>query len=54
MLQGSTGFNYVVQASSNLVSWQPITNFVATTSPFYFTDAQAASSGKRFYRAVIQ
>jgi hypothetical protein len=52
MLQGSVGTNYVIQASTNLVNWTPITNFDLTNSPFYFTDPGATNYKQRFYRAT--
>jgi hypothetical protein len=53
MLQGPIGFNYVIQASTNLLNWQPITNFVSTNSTTYFRDSTATNYGRRFYRAVV-
>jgi len=49
---GMAGSNYAVQASSNLLSWQPFTNFILTDSPFYFSDPTATNSGARFYRIM--
>jgi len=51
-LQGQLGSNYVVQASTNLNNWQPITNFVGTISPIYLNDPAAKNFKQRFYRAV--
>ncbi len=53
MLQGPVGSNYIIQASTDLMSWQPITNFTTTTSPFYFTDPAAANYDHRFYRGMM-
>ena len=44
---GVSGFNYAVQASTNLVNW---TSLQTNASPFTFTDA--ATFPERFYRAV--
>jgi hypothetical protein len=52
MLQGSIGPNYVIQTSTNLLNWVPITNFTITSSPFYFTDPTATNYKWRFYRAT--
>jgi hypothetical protein len=52
MLQGTIGPNYVIQASTDLVHWQPITNFVSTNSPTYFTDLEATNYSRRFYRVA--
>ena len=53
MLQGPVGSNYVIQASTNLLTWLSITNFVSTNSPVYFDDPLATNCSRRFYRAVI-
>ena len=53
MLQGPVGSNYVIQSSKDMRIWLPITNFVTTSSPFYFSDPQATNYNQRFYRAVI-
>jgi hypothetical protein len=52
MLQGAIGPNYVIQASTNLVGWTPITNFAITNSPFYFTDPNATNYKWWYYRAT--
>ncbi len=43
------GANYVVDASSNLVSWVPFSTNTAASNPAKFTDT-AAASPFRFYR----
>jgi len=50
---GMAGSNYVFDASSNLLDWQPFTNFIIMDSPQYFNDSTATNSGARFYRAVL-
>jgi hypothetical protein len=52
MLQGTIGPNYVIQASTNLLQWQSVTDIVSTNSPVYFTDPTATNFPFRFYRAV--
>jgi hypothetical protein len=52
MLQGSAGFGYLIEASTNLVDWQPVQYVVAASSPTYFTDYYAPYYNQRFYRAV--
>jgi parallel beta-helix repeat protein len=50
-----TNFNYRIQAATNLVLpvvWTDLTNFIATNSPFLFTDHSATNYRVRFYRAV--
>jgi hypothetical protein len=48
-LTGTTGANYVVQATTNLnpANWIPL---VTNPAPFLFTDTNANSFGQRFYR----
>jgi hypothetical protein len=52
MLQGPIGSACLIEASTNLVDWQPIQYFVVTSSPAYFTDYSATYYNQRFYRAV--
>jgi uncharacterized delta-60 repeat protein len=49
-LTGTPGASYIVQASTNLVSWLPV---YTNISPFTFTDTTASNSPSRFYRAVV-
>ena len=51
---GEAGRSYVVQVSTNLTQWLPLsTNSIGfTNSSFIFTDSQAASFRQRFYRCV--
>ena len=46
---GTSGFKYVVQASSDLVNWVPV---LTNTSPFTFVDTNASQFNQRFYRTV--
>ena len=52
-LDGPLGFNYLIQTSTNLTSWQPWTNFTTTSQPFSFKDWAATNYSRRFYRAVM-
>jgi hypothetical protein len=54
MMFGPIGSNYEIDASTNLFNWIPLTNFVSTTSPIYFSDQSATNYKRRFYRAVTQ
>ncbi|MDB6108682.1 MAG: hypothetical protein JWR69_432, partial [Pedosphaera sp.] len=48
-LTGVPGFNYTIQASTNLVNWVPLgTN----ASPFTLVDTNASSFSRRFYRGL--
>jgi hypothetical protein len=53
MLKAPIGSDYVVQASTNLVNWVTVTNFIITSWPFHFYDPAAAIYKQRFYRAVL-
>jgi hypothetical protein len=52
ILQGVAGFGYLIEASTNLVNWQPVQYVVAASTPTYFTDYYAPYYNQRFYRAV--
>jgi hypothetical protein len=47
-----TGFTYVLQASTNLASWIPLSTSVPASSPFYWVDPGASNFPTRFYRVV--
>ena len=48
---GEPGTSYVVQASTNLVHWQPVaTNQVSGLGYLEFTDTVSTNYPKRFYR----
>jgi hypothetical protein len=47
----NTGLTYVVQSSSNLLNWLPVSTNTATNSPVIFTDSSGLSA-HRFYRIV--
>jgi hypothetical protein len=51
-LTGTTGSNYVVQATTNLIlpNWLPL---LTNAGPFIFVDSNAATFGRRFFRAVV-
>ena len=53
VLYSLPGLNYEIQASSNLVDWTTITNFVSTNSPFYLSLPTAINTKQGFYRAVL-
>ena len=47
---GQPGYQYVVQASTNLVNWMSIATNI---SPFNFVDADTSRFSERFYRTYI-
>jgi uncharacterized repeat protein (TIGR03806 family) len=53
-LTGTTGSNYVLQASTNLMNWTPISTNLATTNIFNIYDPAATGFSKRFYRVIQQ
>jgi uncharacterized repeat protein (TIGR01451 family) len=54
MLYALPGLGYEIDASTDLINWLPLTNFIGTNSPFYFNDPTATNYNQRFYRAVIK
>ncbi len=50
-ISGVPGFNYVVEASTNFIEWDPI---LTNTSPFVLTDDDFTNYPARFYRSVYQ
>ncbi len=53
VLYGQAGSSYRIDASSNLLDWTAVTNFVSTNTAMYFRDASATNYSRRFYRAVV-
>jgi probable HAF family extracellular repeat protein len=51
-LLGEAGRSYTIQASTNLVNWTALTNFVSATGTNEFIDPTAANFSRKFYRAV--
>jgi hypothetical protein len=50
-ITGVPGFNYSLEASTNLVDWVPLST---NTSPFTFADGDATNFRARYYRSVYQ
>jgi subtilase family serine protease len=51
-LDGPVGMTYRIEASPDLVDWQPITSVSAVILPTYVRDPSAVNQHRRFYRAV--
>ena len=49
-LSGVPGYNYVIEASTNLYNWVPL---VTNASPFQFADTNQAGFRYRFYRGRL-
>jgi pectin methylesterase-like acyl-CoA thioesterase len=52
-VNGQTGPDYEVLASTNLTDWLSLVTNTSPTMPFLFTDPNAASHPLRFYRIVV-
>jgi pectin methylesterase-like acyl-CoA thioesterase len=52
-VDGQTGPDYEVFASTNLTDWVSLVTNTSPTMPFLFTDPNAASYPQRFYRIVV-
>jgi len=50
-IDGEAGATYEIETSSDLVLWTKLTTIVNSTGSIQFTDPDAASAAKRFYRA---
>ena len=49
---GVAGSNYVLQASTNLTTWTPLSTNTAATNWFNFLDPNATNFPYRFYRVL--
>jgi hypothetical protein len=47
------GQNYSVEASEDLVNWQPLYSGVGTAGTESYTDSMSSASGRRFYRLQL-
>lgn len=53
LLQAQSNYAYVIQASSDLLNWQPISTNVAANGVIQIKDSNAVNYPVRFYRAVV-
>ena len=51
-LQISLGLNGRIEASTNLMDWVTLTNYIGTNATLHFRDVAATNLNHRFYRAV--
>jgi PKD repeat protein len=52
-LKGSSGFNYIVEASTNLSTWSPVRTFSNATGQILFTETNLSAYPFRAYRARL-
>ncbi len=52
-ITGNAGPDYLIQASTNLVNWNEVTNLASPVLPFTWTDPDAANFNQRFYRVFL-
>ena len=50
---GPSGFNVVIQASTDLHTWIPLQTNLLGSGPLYFSDPQSTTNVQRFYRAQL-
>jgi hypothetical protein len=53
VLFSSSGLEYRIDASSDLLSWSAVTNFISTNAIMRFMDSSATNYSRRFYRAAV-
>ena len=53
LVNGDTGPDYYIQATTNLIQWQTIYTNVSATLPFSWTDLPATNLSSRFYRVNL-
>jgi hypothetical protein len=53
-LEGPTGLDYSIQSSTNLTSWQTLTNVTSLQPTVVIFDAMPAAAERAFYRAYSQ
>ncbi len=50
---GAAGYNYVVEATTNFVTWEPVATLMNTNGTVDFVDTRTTNFIRRFYRAVV-
>jgi len=51
-IEGTPGFSYLIQGSTNLTDWEPVRYATMTNSPMGVSDYYAPNYSQRFYRAI--
>jgi hypothetical protein len=52
-IEGTSGLNYTIQASTNLQSWSDLITIDGAVTPFWWTDSETGLP-ERFYRVAIE
>ncbi len=52
-INGSTGPDYTIQKSTNLISWIPLSTSNSPSLPYFWTDTNAMSNPSLFYRVLL-
>jgi glucosylceramidase len=52
-ISGDTGPDYLIQTSSNLVSWSTLSTTTSPAMPYWWADTNPAAFPSRFYRALL-
>jgi hypothetical protein len=52
-IHGDTGPDYVIQASSNMISWVTLSTNVSPSLPFFWADTNSAPYPANFYRVLL-
>lgn len=51
-INGTAGAVYRIQCSTDLNTWQTLTNFMLPYSPYVWVDTSSTVAGRRFYRSI--
>jgi hypothetical protein len=51
-INGTAGAVYQIQDSTDLNTWQTVTNFMLPCSPYIWIDTSSFVTGQKFYRSV--
>jgi hypothetical protein len=52
-VNGDTGPDYTIQASTNLVNWTPLLTTNSPALPFHWTDPNTANFNQRYFRVLL-
>jgi hypothetical protein len=52
-INGDTGPDYIIQASTNLSAWSSIAVCNSPTPPFFWSDVNTSQFAARFYRVFL-